>query len=85
MRGAQEPTLHTVPNWALQCYTCSRHRSASASLQAGTQCPVPGQCPHLVGNGVPSASQCLAVTAVGDLKVMVLTVKKGQMGHYRNK
>ena len=54
---------------------------ASVLGGAGTQCPVPGQCPHLAGNGVPSASQCLAVTAVGDLNVMVLTVKKGRMGH----
>ena len=58
---------------------------ASVLRGAGTQCPVPGQCPHSAGNGVPSASQCLAVTAVGDLKVMVLTVKKGSNRSYRNK
>ena len=54
---------------------------ASVLRGAGTQCPVPGQCPHLAGNGVPSASHCLAVTAVGDLKVMGLTEKRGQIGH----
>ena len=70
LRMGTAATLQTVPNWALQCYTCSRHRSASASLQAGIAVPsarpVPpdgwhrsAQCHLMAGTAVPSAGQCL--------------------------
>ena len=59
-------TLQTVPNWAKTGH-CSVTLLAvtavpSASLQAGTQCPVPGQCHLMAGTAVPSAGQCLKKT-----------------------
>jgi hypothetical protein len=49
---------------------------ASVLSGTGTQCPVSGQCADSAGTGVPSASQCLAVTAVCGPKVRFLKVNK---------
>ena len=52
---SSRPTLHTVPNWELEWLKIVRTAVASASLQAGTQCAVPGQCQPKAGTPVPSA------------------------------
>jgi hypothetical protein len=44
---SHQPTMHTVPNWHLQCYTYNRHSG--------------GQCLDRAGTGVLSAFQCPAL------------------------
>ena len=56
-----KPTLHTAPNWELQCYTSNRHLSGQCRNEYGTAVPSSVRRLNPKETAVPSSGQRLTI------------------------